>query len=458
MDNNKETNEVILAVQKAALLMDPGFKIFAVGMALLITYLARMVKEGKLNKGEFRSVQEFIKVTNGKNFIENIPVNDREAFTQELEKLREMGVRYTLMPDLNRDDGFQQIMVYTEDKEMFGRWLGQYLTSKMQGGEHYLRDLKNLTEGKTNMISIPFEGDEQKVFQDFQELGINYAVLPDLNVGDGEIQLMVANSDIGKVEYWFKLYQSDQMKKGIEVPEMKTVSMEEYTRTGEMTEEQYVDTADEELKKANEKYEGKEPGEVEKSVMKQEKTIRSQNDAAYEKYHTDPNYIEISIDHETLVEKSHFQKKEAAIENGLFYSRVPKTWGRSELTLILPFEQVFSVNDGKTYIAFMEEGKKADIRMSNGEPAEESLTGKELYIRHYDKAMRTRSEKEQIKSQDYVQKNHKKNLNNFERRKYDFEDLESQLLRHDSPSEGQNPEVNLKKAAEKIPKNPVKAR
>lgn len=241
----------------------------------------------------------------------------------EFEKL---GINYALLSDLQVGDGNIQIAIYDKDKEKFSSWFGRYLSSQMQGGRKSLQKLTNLTEGNTSIISIPFEGKEKELFEDFKKMGINFTILPDLHVGDGEIQLVIATANIPQVQKWYEMYTSDQKKRGIEMPELKHMQMNEYTQFGAMTEEQYADTADEELKKANEKYEGREPGEIEKSVMKQEKTIRSQNDAAYERYHTDQNYIELSIDNEKLVAQSHFQKKEAASENGLFYSRVPETW------------------------------------------------------------------------------------------------------------------------------------
>lgn len=45
-------------------------------------------------------------------------------------------------------------------------------------------------------------------------MGINYSQLPDLHVGDGEIQVVVANADLPKVESWYKLYREDLLKKG----------------------------------------------------------------------------------------------------------------------------------------------------------------------------------------------------------------------------------------------------
>lgn len=673
MDNSRETNEVVMAVQKAAFLADPFFKLTVVGSVFLITFLARMVKEGKLKKGEFKNVQEFIKASQGKYTIINVPfsknenpwkvetrtINGTEVYiikndvtkdiligkdgkertwnsfrkaekevkrlnTKEnlvLDELKELDIRHIIMPDLNEGDGMVQVAVYDEDKERFNSWLEKYLFSKMRGGEMELQELEhltegqvsiftipmegkeniikeefeklginysllpdlqmgdgniqiavydkdkgkfqawleryvssqlkggekelqnlsnlsdgkysvftvplegkeellkndlgrlginysllpdlqvgdgniqiviynkdkekfsswfgryvssqmqggrkslqklmNLTEGNTRIISIPFEGKEKDVFEDFKKLGINYAVLPDLHVGDGEIQLVIATADMPQVQLWYEMYTKDQKARGIDVPEMKAMDMNEYTKSAEMTEEQYVDTADEELKKANEKYEGREPGEIEKSVAKQEKEIRRQNDAAYEKYHTDQNYIEISIDNEALVEQSHFQKKEAASENGLFYSRVPGTWinGKNpELTLILPNEQVFMVNDGKTYIGFLEKGKRVDIRSLDGNPTESQFTGERLYEKYYDEAIRTRGKKEQMtKSQSHVQKNQHKNFNNFNRRNYDFSDLEDQLLNAEA-SGRENAGNKIKSIAEKVPKNPVKVK
>ena len=73
MSNERETSEVIMAVQKAAFLMDPFFKLTMVGTVFLITYFARLAKEGRLNKNEFYNIQEFFKATEGNYSIANIP-------------------------------------------------------------------------------------------------------------------------------------------------------------------------------------------------------------------------------------------------------------------------------------------------------------------------------------------------------------------------------------------------
>lgn len=382
METNRDTERVILSVQKATFLMDPFFKLGVTGTMLLFTYLARLRKEGILKKGEFKDFQKFIQVTEGNFSIENIPVAERF----QVEQLKEFGIRGMVMPDLNPEDGFLQLAVYGEDKEKFQAWFSRYLMSKMQGGEHQKQDLTNLTGGNTSIVSIPFEENRALLRNDFDKLGINYAFLPDLNVGDGEIQVLVANVDMQKVEHWYQLYQEQQLSRGNEVKDLKSVSMEQYTGTAQMSEEQYVDTASEELRKRMEKYEGQEPGEIEKSIMQQEQKVHSVTDEAYQRMHTDPSYLEIAINKETLVEKSTYAGMASIERHGLFASRIPGTWGKNEETLVLPSEQVFLMDDGKTYLAFLKKDENPCVLGADGKPIPREFreSGMDLYHKHYE--------------------------------------------------------------------------
>ena len=92
----------------------------------------------------------------------------------------------------------------------------------MTGGEKDLQQLKNTYFWKNNNHSFPLEEEEEMIKEDFEKMGINYSQLPDLHVGDGEIQVVVANADLPKVESWYKLYREDLLKKGMtDVPAMK---------------------------------------------------------------------------------------------------------------------------------------------------------------------------------------------------------------------------------------------
>lgn len=478
MSNERETSEVIMAVQKAAFLMDPFFKLTMVGTVFLITYFARLVKEGRLNKNEFQNIQEFFKATEGNYSIANIPYDKNyspwevvehqadgktdytvenqvtgEVFQERagepkswgsrtkaermmenlnkkenlaLDELKDLGVRHVILPDLNADDGMVQIAIYNEDKEKFVGWQERYLINRMQGGEHDVRDLRNLTNGNTSLISIPVEGAELETMKkDFGELRINYAILPDLNVGDGETQLIVANSDINNVEFWFSMYNQDLIQRGEEPKEMKKMSMEAYTKTGNLTEEQYADTASEELKAVNEKYETKEPGIVEQTVGNQEKGIRSVNSEAYETFASDNGYVQLSIDKATLVDNSKFANVQSIKDNGLFACRIPGTFAEHEQTLVLPESQVFTFNSGKTYRAFVKKDDKPVVMGPDGDkiPVENRLNGEQLRKSHFDPVEQERRKKEKELKDIKV-----KNFNNFERRNYDMDTLEQAIL------------------------------
>lgn len=343
-----------------------------------------------------------------------------------LDELKDLGIRHVILPDLNAEDGMVQIAIYNDDKEKFVGWQERYLINRMQGGEHEVRELRNLTNGNTSLISIPVEGEMLETLKkDFRELKINYAILPDLNVGDGETQLIVANSDINSVEFWFNMHNQDLMQRGEEPREMKMMSMEAYTKTGNLTEEQYADTASEELKAINAKYETKEPGLIEQTVVNKEKGIRSINTEAYEKYAHNREYVQLSIDKETLVNQSKFANVQTIKDNGLFACRIPGTYAENEQTLVLPESQVFSFNNGKTYRAFIKKDEKPVVMESDGAkiPVEKRMNGEELKRSHFDSVEKNRKKKQQELKDIKV-----KNFNNFERRDYDMESLEQKLL------------------------------
>lgn len=529
MDNNQQNREmekIILSVQRATLLMDPFFKITMVGTVLLITNLARLAKEGKLNKGEFKNVQEFIKATDGDFTIVNIPfeknqnpwkaerrrriadgngeeyfivkntvtnklvlgkdgeeqhfdsMNKAEKMAEELnrkedlvlEDLKQKDIRHIIMPDLDMDDGMVQVAVYNGDKQKFANWNERYLRSKMRGGEHSVQELTNLTEGRTSVISLPLEGQMNEMEEDFRTFEINYAVLPDLCIGDGDIHLVVANADLQKAEHWFNIYKEQKLEQGETVKDMQTVSMEQYTQTGEMSEEAYIDTAGPDLKKAMEKYEGREPGAVEQAVKNNERKARTENSPEYEAFRSNPDFIELSINKQSLIDKMHLpeeQVKEFA-DGGHFASRVPGTWMQGSETcepekiLLVPEGQVFTADEGKRYAAFLDKNTQCDLYGLKEGKVVETLPVEELRSKYYDESSRElrkseklsksaakTTEKSMDKKDPLEAKTKKggvnKDFNNFEHRKYDFDNLEAALM-------GQGA------THEKMPKPPVKAR
>lgn len=397
MDTNREIEEVMLSIRKMTMFMDPVMKLMGVGTIMLLTQFARMRKEGKLTRREFQDFQEFAKLSEGKYSIVNIPVESAEgytflgknAFNKELKELDRRQIRYYIMPDLNEADSFVQLAILDEDKEKFAAWNERYLFQKMSGGEHELRSLDAFTNGRTSLVSLPLEGKDSVFRADFQMLEINYAMLPDLRVGDGQIQLVIANNDMQKLEHWFKLYQQDCFKHGEDVPDMNTIDMETYKKTGNLTPEEYIHTADDEIKKINQKYD-RAPGAVEQTMFAKEAMLQSDQTVAYTEYESDLRYQKFTINENTLVKPVAETQtgrvfSESMDEKGFFISRVPGTKGADLNYLVVPKEQVFCSDDKKTYTAFLEKAEKPIVmdRNFNIISGEKRKYAEELFNSHY---------------------------------------------------------------------------
>lgn len=360
MYEQDEMRQVIMNIKDAARYMDPAYRIFTAAGIVLVQFLARMMKEHKISRSQFKDISAFMKATEGKYDIINLPEMDMEQLQEEMQSL---GIRYAVLPDLNKDDGYIQIAVYQPDKGKFQAWYERRLMGLMKGGEKEQRLLRNLTNGNTSVISIPLVGKEELVENDFLMLGINYAKLPDLNVGDGDIQYMIANSDLKKAEHWYSLFRADMLKGGEEVKDM-TVSdtLDAYIRTGNMTGEGYIDTASEDIKEANERYEN-----AGQSSLQQEITnvlhqngnhIKSGSTPEYEEYMQDPDYVMVSINKEALVDKMTFRGREELLQEGYFTCRLPGTWGGNEQIMSIPADRVFLADGGKTYLAFLQKDRR----------------------------------------------------------------------------------------------------
>ena len=385
-----KSHEVVMAISNAARYMDPFFKLTAMGTVLLLQYFARMVKERKLKVTEFTDFQKFLKATDGKYDIMNVPEIPEGQLTEELDTL---GIHYMIMPDLEKNDGMIQVAVYQPDRDNFGAWYQRHIMSRMTGGEKELQELKNLTSGKTTIVSFPLEDEEETIQEDFTSMGINYSQLPDLHVGDGEIQIVVANADLPKVESWYKLYRNDLLNEGVtDIPDMKKMSMDNYKQT----EAEYIDTAAPELKAANAKYEGKEKGEIEHQIETVERNaMRQESSTAYLRYIRDPEYIPISIDRRTLVENSNVINKDGLERYNKFSCRIPGTYGKNEKQLVIPDEQVFRKTNG-SYIAFLRKDEAPfvfDVVTKQVDHEIRKLTGEEFVKQYFDEVDKTAENK-----------------------------------------------------------------
>ena len=162
--------------------------------------------------------------------------------------------------------------------------------------------------------------------------------------------------------------------------------METYQKTAEMSTEEYINTGDDAVKEANQKYED-EKTSVEKVQLAEDKMD-------YDHYEGNQMYQKFTINKEVLV-----KPVEDKIPEGFqdfFVSKVPGTYGKETKYLVIPKGQVFASEDSKTYTAFFEKDKKPFLFDQNLRPikSEKRLFAKELFEKYY-----SISEKEKMATQ-----------------------------------------------------------
>ncbi|MCP1101999.1 hypothetical protein M2454_000794 [Aequitasia blattaphilus] len=403
MENDREMQNIMMNMRGAGAAMR-GMFLFnnaaAVGTVMLLnTFIRRMVSKKLLKPGEAKDLESFIAKTGGAYQIYNIPAIDQEKLKEELTA---SGLQFSILPDLNKNDGIIQVAIDTKDKDRFMPWFERHVLSNLKGGEKKRYDLENLTNGNVSIISIPFEDQVTLVQDDFSNLGINYTILPDLNVGDGEIQIMVANADVSKAQHWYKVYSENLIKSDPEaqIGDMKVIGQEQYLDTARTDERAYIENAATKYQEANKEFE-RPPGELEMATARMAATqskTRTTADIEYENLKNNINYVEISINHKTLVEESSFGGFKETQAGSLFASRIPGTWGDSEQTLVVDADNVFLADDGITYVTFLERDKAPIVLDQDGKPIASKLreSGQSIFNNHYDIVNRKFKDKSKV--------------------------------------------------------------
>ena len=399
MEYERENRDVIFNIGSMGRTLMVANPLITAPIMLTWTFLKRMVNEQKMKPGEVTNFEKFTAETDGKYDLINVPVSTDGLRGGELDKLKKeldtLNIRYSVLPDLNKEDGLITVALKTSDKGKFSAWYEQHILSNMHGGEKSRLDLEHLTNNQVSIVSIPLErkmndnSAMREMLADFDKLGINYSRLPKLNVESNDLQLVVANADLQKVKHWFDLHKNSLIKEGKDVGglDMSIVSSDAYMGSGTSTAEQYINNADPDLKQANEKY-MKEPGELEKAVLNQSNGIMPETNPEYEKFFNDPNYTQITIDKATLIDNSSYGASELALRYDHFACRVPGTYGKTEQTLIIPNKQVFVMERGDqtAYAAFLEKEKRAYVLGPDGKPLpiDTRLSGMEFRNKYFD--------------------------------------------------------------------------
>ncbi len=399
MEQEREVDQILMNIRNTSGSIVSVSVISARLSLQLMIFLLRLAKKGFVAAGLADQFKNFVAKTEGNYTVYNIPlsadrienlkqINELELKLQdttnlvtkaklrneikqlwkeipELEQIEKLGINYCVLPKLNGSEQTIQVAVDKKNDQMFKNWFLNHLTSELSGGEKSMEELKVFTEGNYTIFNLPFEGEElEMALSDFKVLDMNYAIMPDLKVGDGNSQIAIPNADRGKLETWFTMWKDKQLREGKapeEIGEMYAMNQESYMETASMEAGEYVAGAEQEYKDANAEF------EAQSKDVPWEAKLQKENSEEYVRLLQDQNYERISINKETLVENiEKSAKAEEMKRNGYFISRIPGTYDENQQTLILPTDKVFTTDSGKTYVAFLPKNGKSLVADNSG--------------------------------------------------------------------------------------------
>lgn len=361
----------------------------------LVQFVARLTYKGYLSIKSRDDLASFAKLSEGKYTIYSIPVSTEhvndlkqlEALKLKLqsvsgkdekkqiqndigilkaridadspvEQLKEKGLKQCcVLPKVDGESGTIQIAVMNKDDQIFKSWFASHIRVQMAGGKKEITDLKNFTEGNYTIFNLPFEGKElEDACRDFNALKMNYSILPDLKVGNDNSQIAVANADRNKFEIWIKMYREDMLKQEKQPGNIYEMDNESYMDTAAVNEDEYINNASLEYQKVNSEFEEHEVPGPKVNVMQKD------DSEEFARLKKDGNYEMVTINKETLVDNMAFSSVSKKMrEKGYFVSRIPGTYGENEKHLILPAENVFVADEGRTYVGFIPKNKPSMV-------------------------------------------------------------------------------------------------
>lgn len=470
MEQDREIDQVMMNISRMGGGMASLVVLSVKANLMLLTFLMRMAKKGLIAAGVADGFKGFVTKTKGAFTVYNVPISESqaeslrrltelqvklettnnpvekaklrqdikvmEANMPEVQQLQKLGITHHVLPKVNGSEHTLQVAVANQDQQLFKNWFLNHLTTGLSGGERGLEELKAFTEGNYSIFNLPFEGEELKeALPDFEILGLNYTVLPDLKVGDGNSQIAIPNTDRSKLEVWFKMWREKQLQLGNDVGEMYSIDQESYAATGELDQGDYIANADYKYQEANQEFE-----KQSKSVP-WDTPLGKENSEEFVKYLKDQNYEKISINKETLVDNMQVSGKSHEMQkNGYFISRIPGTYGDNQKTLLIPCNQVFVADDGKTFIAFLAKNQKTQVMDNAGRLTE--IVFQEAY-KPYASVQRSFHNVEKMKEDVLISNPTIKppkvektpnRFNNFEPRNYNMSKLEEELLKASTPN------------------------
>ena len=358
----------------------------------LIQFIARGVKAKFFDKDITENFTKFLKETGGDYSIFRVPFKEsdtREAAIGNIKNyLDKAGVKYCILESVNDEDKAVHVSIARKDEQKFNVMFTDYIKANLTSDKELnSNDLINLTNGKTTIVSVP-DAALDVMKNALTETKVNFAELPDLIPDDGEKQLRVATADLNTTKQCYESYKHSLIKNAsadvtesvTNVPDMKIYSEDDYLNTARRSPDEYMESASDEIKAQIAEFEQLEATEAEKAMQKWDMEIQDSKNVNCQALRGNMAFSEISIDKETLVDRNNINAQLEQRFPNFFFCTVPGTKG--EQTLMLPKNQVFTVNDADKarYVAFVNHQKPVKLWVK-GEPDGGTTykTGKELF-------------------------------------------------------------------------------
>lgn len=219
----------------------------------LIQYIMKLRKEQRISESDFKDFTQFMKDCEGDYIIANLPTRDPERLDELMDSMTEVGITYCMLPDLDIQNSCCQIAIRGKDVAKWQSLYESYVTSELDlGGPLDFEELKALTSGnyKIKNLALGDSSEDNEQLQKFldmlDERKVNYAVLPDLKYGDNHIQLAVANQSLPQFSSAIEAYLQE-FPSAVEHLE-EDLTDRQYYDSGRMSENDYFNTATEDLK------------------------------------------------------------------------------------------------------------------------------------------------------------------------------------------------------------------
>lgn len=297
-------------------------------------------------RGGEKSYQELQNIAENKTqvgFI-NIPGKDAEVIDKMHREFGMLGINYHVVNDMRTGEGQLQVLYLEKDAVLVKNWYANFAADQLiKGGEKEYIDLINLTNGRTQIVSLPFDGEHvREMTADFDALHINYAFLPALSTAGNTTYMMYASADAGRLHAWYELYQDNLMNEtGEQIPNLRVVDEETYINSAKGSAQAYIDTEAVALP----------PPEPKKKPP-------LADNPHYQQMLAMSDYAKVTINAKLVTH----------IDEQTFISRIPYEQDRF---LVLPpdrvFETDFSQGESQTYIAFINSNGSDPIVDAKGE-------------------------------------------------------------------------------------------